>query len=155
MTSNWPLRSRLHASMDFLLTLVASARDRLKNFLPYFQEVANRKRFLGRAVRNAAVPAKRIHALPFDCSHLFCPECRCSIPTHDVLLALRPNGFVQWFWAEDQNGNRFLIRETDYNPSAMRMSLPIPMAPTQDQKGQVAWRELPVASEFTPQIDVQ
>jgi hypothetical protein len=71
------------------------------------------------------------------------------------LLALRPNGFVQWFWAEDQNGNRFLIRETDYNPSAMRMSLPIPMAPTQDQKGQVAWRELPVASEFTPQIDVQ
>jgi hypothetical protein len=53
--------------------------------------------------------------------HISCSHCGGAISTHDVLAALRPSGFLQYFWVELDGGERFLIAEKDYNPTVMRL----------------------------------
>ena len=137
MTTKRPAWNWVYMSSRFRSAWIAHAWPWLKKFLPYLNAIGDWKRFSGLAVRNASATRERIYMLPFDSSHMFCPNCKCAIPTHDVLSALRPKGFVQWFWVEDMDGKQFLIRETDYNPSVLRLSSPIPRQP---------WQELPVVS---------
>ena len=145
MTTKRPVWNWVYVSLRVRSAWQALAGALLKKLLPYLYAVGDGKRFPGPAVRDPSAAAKRIYMLPFDSSHMFCSNCKCAIPTHDVLSALRPNGFGQWFWAEDMDGNQFLVRETDYNPSVMRMSSPIPGK---------KWQELPVASARPPKTTV-
>ncbi len=52
---------------------------------------------------------------------MFCPHCDGLIPTHDVLLALRPPPGADRLFLVEFEGKAGLIHERDYNPAQMRM----------------------------------
>lgn len=124
MPREFPVGIRKNLSMCLFGLWQTYAPAWFKKFLPNLNRVLNRKLLAGSRVNDYAGAGQRVYMLPFCSLHMFCPHCHGAMPTHDVLAALRPNGFVQRFLAEDGAGTQFIIRETDYNPAVLRMSAP-------------------------------
>ena len=123
MIVDYPLRNRLYRAHKICLDWARSAFLGLSNRLSNLGTIVNRGGFHGVLVEDASITAKRIYMLGTDSSHMHCPHCDGSIPTHDVLLALRPPPFgtSQILMAEDADGNPLLVHESDYNPTYMRL----------------------------------
>ena len=124
MSINRPRRRWFHMAPYVLLSICALARN-LKKLLPSVKVIVNGKRLFSFAMGEGARPRDRIYTLPMDSTHMYCPHCEGSIPTHDVLLALRPPPrgnshllLVDW------GGRIGLINERDYNPVQMRIATP-------------------------------
>jgi len=123
----------IDAALHVLLSKQAMARQRFKDFLPDLKVIVNGKRLFGLAVGKRSRARDRVYMFPVDVAHMYCPHCDGSIPTHDILLALRPEplGNSQLFLVEWE-GRIGLINERDYNPVAMRMATPGRLPEEQD-----------------------
>ena len=125
MSSTRPIRRWFYAPLYVLLARYAAIWQAFKEFLPDLKVIVNGKRLLGLGVRKHTNPGKRIYMFPMDSTHMYCPHCDGQIPTHDVLLALRPepDGCSHLFLVK-MRGRVGLINERDYNPVHMRMAVP-------------------------------
>jgi|GEM_PF-1404675 len=106
----------------FILT-----RQRLKPLLYYLQPIVNSNCFPCAVVDKRSLSSQRLPLSPCS-AHISCPHCGGAISTHDILSALRPNGFLRYFCVEQFTiGDRYLVSETEYNPKEVRVIECVPM----------------------------